>query len=95
MKELLLAKIASKYYGGDDRVKIFYLFIFQYYESLLAEAKAKREVLISEAVEKTVNSKLLDLQTTLEKCTEATKAVAAVGVFSVGSIFERCAQFSL
>lgn len=49
----------------------------QYYESLLAEAKAKREVLISEAVEKTVNSKLLDLQITLEKCTEATKAVAA------------------
>ncbi|KAJ8635060.1 hypothetical protein MRB53_009327 [Persea americana] len=50
----------------------------QYYESLLAEAKAKREKSISEAVELAVSSKLQDIQNKLEKCIEDQKAVADI-----------------
>ncbi|RWR75689.1 BRCA1-associated protein [Cinnamomum micranthum f. kanehirae] len=50
----------------------------QYYESLLAEAKAKREKSISEAVELAVSSKLQDIQDKLEKCIEDKKVVADI-----------------
>ncbi|KAL6008137.1 hypothetical protein ACLOJK_033643 [Asimina triloba] len=42
----------------------------QYYESLLAEAKGKREKSISEVVEKAVDSKLQSIQLEFEKCIE-------------------------
>lgn len=48
----------------------------QYYESLLAEAKSKRDSTISEAVEKAMTSGMQDIQTKLEKCTEEKDAVA-------------------
>ncbi|KAJ0089962.1 hypothetical protein Patl1_13059 [Pistacia atlantica] len=50
----------------------------QYYESILAEAKSKRDSSISEAVEKAVASKMLDIQNDLDKCEEAKKAVADI-----------------
>ncbi|KAJ4708229.1 BRCA1-associated protein [Melia azedarach] len=50
----------------------------QYYESLLTEAKSKRESSISDAVEKAVASKMHDIQNELEKCEEAKKAVGEV-----------------
>ncbi|ESR64116.1 hypothetical protein CICLE_v10008137mg [Citrus x clementina] len=50
----------------------------QYYESLLAEAKSKRESLIPETVEKAVASKMQDIQNELDICEEAKKAVADV-----------------
>ncbi|XP_058105951.1 BRAP2 RING ZnF UBP domain-containing protein 1 [Magnolia sinica] len=42
----------------------------QYYESLLVEAKGKREKSIAEAVEKALDSKLHNIQHKLEKCIE-------------------------
>ncbi|XP_010927420.2 BRAP2 RING ZnF UBP domain-containing protein 1 isoform X2 [Elaeis guineensis] len=48
----------------------------QYYETLLQEAKEKREKCISEAVEKTVNSKLQDIQLKLENVIRENKVVA-------------------
>lgn len=48
----------------------------QYYESLLAEAKNKRENAIAEAVENAVSTKMQDLQCQLEKCEEDKKAVS-------------------
>ncbi|KAK1315615.1 hypothetical protein QJS10_CPA05g00120 [Acorus calamus] len=39
-----------------------------YYESLLVEARGKREKIIAEAVEQAVNLKLQDFQTRLEEC---------------------------
>ncbi|XP_038971868.1 BRAP2 RING ZnF UBP domain-containing protein 1 isoform X2 [Phoenix dactylifera] len=48
----------------------------QYYETLLQEAKEKREKYISEAVEKTVNSKLQDIQLKLENVIREKKVVA-------------------
>lgn len=56
----------------------FFFFPPQYYESLLAEAKSKRESLIPETVEKAVASKMQDIQNELEICEEAKKAVADV-----------------
>ncbi|KAL6274856.1 hypothetical protein ACE6H2_025548 [Prunus campanulata] len=47
----------------------------QYYESLLMEAKSKKESSILEAVEKAVNSKMQDFQTKLEKCLEERNVV--------------------
>ncbi|KAG1363179.1 hypothetical protein COCNU_11G000060 [Cocos nucifera] len=47
-----------------------------YYETLLQEAKEKREKCISEAVEKTVNSKLQDIQLKLENAIRENKVVA-------------------
>ncbi|BBH04622.1 zinc finger ubiquitin-hydrolase domain-containing protein [Prunus dulcis] len=47
----------------------------QYYESLLMEAKSKKESSILEAVEKAVNSKMQDIQAKLEKCLEERNAV--------------------
>ncbi|XP_077237919.1 zinc finger (ubiquitin-hydrolase) domain-containing protein [Tasmannia lanceolata] len=48
----------------------------QYYESLLMEARSKRERSISEAVETAVTVKLQDIQIKLEKCIEEKKIVA-------------------
>ncbi|RVW16764.1 BRCA1-associated protein [Vitis vinifera] len=50
----------------------------QYYESLLLEAKAKRESSVLEAVEKAVTSKMQDIQNELEKCLEEKKAVSDI-----------------
>lgn len=50
----------------------------QYYESLLLEAKAKRESSVLEAVEKAVTSKMQDIQNELEKCMEEKKAVSDI-----------------
>ncbi|KAB2618602.1 BRCA1-associated protein-like [Pyrus ussuriensis x Pyrus communis] len=50
----------------------------QYYESLLMEAKSKKESTISEAVEKAVNLKMQDLQAKLEKYLEEKNAVADI-----------------
>ncbi|PQQ05736.1 BRCA1-associated protein-like [Prunus yedoensis var. nudiflora] len=47
----------------------------QYYEALLMEAKSKKESSTLEAVEKAVNSKMLDIQAKLEKCLEERNAV--------------------
>ncbi|KAJ7978949.1 BRCA1-associated protein [Quillaja saponaria] len=48
----------------------------QYYESLLVEAKSKMESAISEAVQKTVISKMQDIQNKLDKCNAEKNAVA-------------------
>lgn len=50
----------------------------QYYESLLAEAKGKREKSISEAVENAVTLKLQDIQNKLEKCVLEKKVIAEI-----------------
>lgn len=47
----------------------------QYYESLLAEAKSKKENSIAEAVERAVTTRMHDLQCRLEKYEEEKKAV--------------------
>lgn len=57
------------------------LFCSQYYETLLQEAKEKREKCISEAVEKTVNLKLQDIQIKLENVIREKKVVAEVSLF--------------
>lgn len=50
----------------------------QNYESLLAEAKGKRDSTIAEAVEKAVTSEMQDIQSKLDKCTEEKNALAEV-----------------
>lgn len=50
----------------------------QYYESLLAEAKSKKEVSISEAVEEALISKTQDIQDKLEKCVKEKNTVSDV-----------------
>ncbi|KAK9268532.1 hypothetical protein L1049_000285 [Liquidambar formosana] len=50
----------------------------QYYESLLLEAKSKRESSISETVEKVLTSKMQDIQDKLEKYVEEKKVVADI-----------------
>lgn len=50
----------------------------QNYESLLAEAKMKRESYIAEAVEKAVTSEMQDIQSKLDKYTEEKNALAEV-----------------
>lgn len=59
------------------------LALFQYYESLLSEAKAKRESSVLEAVEKAVTSRMQDIQNDLEKCLAEKKAVLDVSYASV------------
>lgn len=58
---------------------LFFLF-FQYYSSLLAEAKSKLENAITDAVEEAVNSKMQDIQNKLQKCIEEKNVVADVSV---------------
>jgi BRCA1-associated protein len=60
------------------RVNCFIPVLFQYYESLLVEAKSKVESSISEAVDKAVTSKMQDIQNKLEKYAEEKNAVADV-----------------
>nr|DAD27208.1 TPA_asm: hypothetical protein HUJ06_028676 [Nelumbo nucifera] len=48
----------------------------QYYETLLVEAKGKKEKAISEAVEKAITLNLQDIQFKLDKCVEEKKAVS-------------------
>lgn len=50
----------------------------QNYESLLAEAKGKRDSTIAEAVEKAVTSEMQDIQSKLDKCTEEKNALAEI-----------------
>ncbi|GAV82487.1 zf-UBP domain-containing protein/BRAP2 domain-containing protein [Cephalotus follicularis] len=50
----------------------------QYYESLISEAKVKRESLISEAVEKALNSRMHEIQNELENCEKEKNAVADI-----------------
>ncbi|KAE8669041.1 WD repeat-containing protein 11-like isoform X2 [Hibiscus syriacus] len=50
----------------------------QNYESMLAEAKSKRESTIAEAVEKAVTSEMQDIQSNLDKCTEEKNALTEV-----------------
>ncbi|KAK8660899.1 hypothetical protein V6N13_051806 [Hibiscus sabdariffa] len=50
----------------------------QNYESMLTEAKSKRESTIAEAVEKAVTSEMQDIQSNLDKCTEEKNALAEV-----------------
>lgn len=50
----------------------------QYYESLLIEAKVKKESSISEEVDKILTSKMQDIQNKLEKCLEERKVVADI-----------------
>ncbi|KAA0063536.1 hypothetical protein IC582_011842 [Cucumis melo] len=50
----------------------------QYYESLLAEAKSKKEISISEAVEEALISKTQDIQDKLEKCVKEKNTVSEV-----------------
>lgn len=52
--------------------------LFQYYESLLVEAKSKVESSVTEAMEKAVASGMQDVQNELEKCTEERNAIAEV-----------------
>ncbi|CAM8960413.1 unnamed protein product [Rhodiola kirilowii] len=48
----------------------------QYYETLILETKCKRESTVSEAVEKAVTLKSLDIHSKLDKCFREKKAVA-------------------
>ncbi|XVE54455.1 hypothetical protein DITRI_Ditri03aG0082700 [Diplodiscus trichospermus] len=50
----------------------------QNYESLLAEAKIKRDSLVAEAVEKAVTSEMQDIQSKLDKRTEEKNALAEI-----------------
>ncbi|CAK7345438.1 unnamed protein product [Dovyalis caffra] len=50
----------------------------QHYESLIIEAKSKRESCISEAMEKAVTSTIQDIQTKLEKCEQEKNAVVDI-----------------
>ncbi|XP_022999396.1 BRCA1-associated protein [Cucurbita maxima] len=50
----------------------------QYYESLLAEAKSKREVSVSEAVEEALISKTQDIHDKLENCVKEINVVSDV-----------------
>ncbi|KAG7030373.1 BRCA1-associated protein, partial [Cucurbita argyrosperma subsp. argyrosperma] len=50
----------------------------QYYESLLAEAKSKREVSVSEAVEEALISKTQDIHDKLENCVKEKNVVSDV-----------------
>lgn len=63
--------------------EISFPFCFQYYESLLTEAKSKLENAISEAVERAVTSKMQDIQNKLEKCVEEKNAVADVSLLLI------------
>lgn len=71
---------------GTSYFSLFHLWIsyslfLQYYESLLIEAKSKLESAITEAVEKAVTTKMLDLKSELEKCMQEKDAVADVSSF--------------
>jgi len=60
------------------------LFSFQYYESLLVEARSKMESSMTEAVEKAAASEMQDIQNQLEKWTEERNAIAEVSsLFSI------------
>ena len=54
------------------------LFLFQYYEALLVEARSKMESSMTEAVEKAAASEMQDIQNELEKWTEERNAIAEV-----------------
>lgn len=55
----------------------------QHYESLIIEAKSKRESTISDAVEKAVNATVLQLQNRFEECELEKNAVADVSVLCI------------
>ncbi|XWS70721.1 hypothetical protein CRYUN_Cryun03dG0071900 [Craigia yunnanensis] len=55
----------------------------QSYESLLAEAKSKRDSSIAEAVEKAVTSEMQDIQSKLDKCTEEKNALAEINRYLI------------
>lgn len=57
-------------------------FLIQYYETLILEAKCKRESTVAEAVEKAVTSELQDIHSKLDKCFREKKAVADVSLES-------------
>ncbi|KAF6158228.1 hypothetical protein GIB67_015022 [Kingdonia uniflora] len=50
----------------------------QFFEAQMAEAEAKKESSISEALEKAVNLKLQEIQLKIEKCAEEKKTVAEI-----------------
>lgn len=55
--------------------------VCQHYESLLAEAKSRKEGSATKAVEKAIFSRTNDLQYKLEKYAEEKKAVADVSFY--------------
>jgi len=63
---------------------------FQHYESLIIEAKSKRQSSISEAVENAVTSTMQDIQNKLEKCELEKNAVADVSVPVSQQAFRIC-----
>ncbi|KAE8654511.1 topless-related protein 4-like [Hibiscus syriacus] len=65
------SKVETNYYSYSALLPIQ-----QNYESMLAEAKSKRESTIAEAVEKAVTSEMQDIQSNLDKCTEEKNALA-------------------
>lgn len=68
-----MQEISITYYDCD---------VFQYYESLIVEARSKQESMIAEAVEQTVVNKTQELQNEIEKCEEE-----KCGITEVRSIF--------
>lgn len=54
--------------------------VFQYYESLIVEARSKQESSIAEAVEQTVVNKMQELQNEIEKCEEEKSGITEVRV---------------
>lgn len=57
----------------------------QYYESLLAEAKSKRESAVSEAAENALVAGMLEIQCKLEKCEEEKKALLSMNQILIKS----------
>lgn len=54
--------------------------VFQYYESLIVEARSKQECSVAEAVEQTVVNKMQELQNEIEKCEEEKSGITEVRV---------------
>ena len=53
-------------------------FFFQHYETLLAEAKSRKEILIGEAIQKAEAEKTHEIQHKLEQVAKETKSVSLV-----------------
>lgn len=67
---------------------IFIFLSVQYYESLLVEARSKKEYSIAEAVENAVMTRMQDLQCRLEICEDDKKSVLNVSsLFSCAVLY--------
>lgn len=64
--------------------------VFQYYESLIVEARSKQECSVAEAVEQTVVNKMQELQNEIEKCEEEKSGITEVRVSLPLFYFDHC-----